>query len=230
MDSLIKEAMEVASPYTRHLGIFNPHKHPLTATVIGCGAIGSFVAVGLAKMGVRDQRLWDMDSVEIENLPVQLHVKDGIGKNKADQTAGMIGQMCPEKSEISTYGKWEGQPIKTDIVVSAVDSLEVRQGIWQTVRYDNAVKILVDARIGGQLVKLYAINPTDEKDMKLYDATFPKGDMKGSELPCTQRGVIDVSLFASAILIRQIRRWIVSQEKESYLAFNLAGEFRSIVG
>lgn len=230
MDSLVKEAMEVASPYTRHLGIFNPHKHPLTATVVGCGAIGSFVSVGLAKMGVKDQNLFDFDTVEQENLAVQLHTKSSLGKNKAKATMAMIEDMCPEKSGITTFEKWDGQAIKTDVLVSAVDSLEVRKAIWDSVKYDSAVKILLDARIGGQFIRTYAIDPTSPKDIKAYDATFPKGDMKGSELPCTERGVMDVSMFAAAILINQLRRWIVSKEKEQYLAFNLSGPLRSIMG
>jgi molybdopterin/thiamine biosynthesis adenylyltransferase len=227
---LVGEAMKIASPYVRHLGIFNPHRHQISASVIGCGAIGSFVAVGLAKMGVKNQVLFDMDTVEQENLPVQLHMRSGIGKNKAKQTAWMISEMCPEDTDIVCHEKWEGQPLKTSVVVSAVDDLEVRKAIWQEVKYDPTVKILVDARIGGTMAKVYAVSPTSEKDIKLYDATFPKNDMRGSDLPCTQRGVLDVSMFTASILINQIRRFIVSNEKETYLAFNLQGPLKSIMG
>lgn len=228
MDSLVKEALEVASPYSRHLGIFNPHKNQISATVIGCGAIGSFVAVGLAKMGVKDQTLYDFDKVEIENVPVQLHGKQWIGGNKAEATRQMIDMLSPEKSNIEIRDKWDGQSIKTDVVVSAVDDLDVRKAIWQGVKYDSAVKILVDARIGGQAMKLFAIDPCNEKDIKEYDGSLKS--TKGSELPCTERGVIDVSLFASALLIRSIRRWIVSQKKETYRVVMLDADFPNIVG
>lgn len=228
MDSLVKEALEVTSPYTRHLGIFNPHKNQISATVIGCGAIGSFVAVGLAKMGVKDQMLYDFDKVEIENVPVQLHGKQWIGGNKAEATRQMIDMLSPEKSTIEIGEKWDGQSIKTDVVVSAVDDLDVRKAIWQGVKYDGAVKLLVDARIGGQAMKLFAIDPCNEKDIKEYDGSLKS--TKGSELPCTERGVIDVSLFASALLIRSIRRWIVSKKKETYRVVMLDADFPNIVG
>ena len=229
MSTIVKETQDVASPYTRHLGIFNPHKYPISATVIGCGAIGSFVAVGLAKMGVRKQTLFDFDKVEIENLPVQLHTKAWMGKPKVEATKAAIIDSCPETPTVATFQKWDGQALKTDVVVSAVDSLHVRKAIWESVKYDSAVKILVDARIGGQFVKTYAVNPSDPKDIKLYDGTFPKGDMEGSELPCTQRGVLDVSMFSASILVNQIRRFVVSGEKEVYLAFNLSGPLRNIM-
>jgi molybdopterin/thiamine biosynthesis adenylyltransferase len=229
MDQLVKEAMEVASPYTRHLGIFNPHKHQLSATVIGCGAIGSFVAVGLAKMGVRDQTLYDFDTVEEVNIPVQLHGKQWLGANKAEATRQMIDMFSAEKLNITVKAeKWIDQPLKTDLVIAAVDDLDVRKAIWMNVKYDNAVKVLLDARIGGQAMKIYAVNPTDDKDIKEYDKSL--ASTKGSELPCTERGVIDVSLFASALLIRAARRWVVAGKKETYRVILLDADFPNIIG
>jgi sulfur carrier protein ThiS adenylyltransferase len=226
-----KEALEAASPYSRHLGIFNPHKFKLSASVVGCGAIGSFVAVGLAKMGVKDQTIFDMDKVEIENLPVQLHSKSGIGREKTEMTAEMIRESCPEDVDVATKGEWHAtDSLKTDIVVAAVDSLPVRKAIWESVKYDDSVKILVDARIGGTAMKLFAVNPIDQDDIKKYDASFPTGDMEGSELPCTERGVIDVSLFASAMMIRSIRRWVVGKKKETYRIVDLASDFPNVIG
>lgn len=225
------ELSGVTSPYTRHLGIFDPHKHPVSATIIGCGAVGSFVAVGLAKMGIKRQRLYDHDTVEIENLPVQMHGKGSIGQHKVAATYATILSACPEEDvqqmvdPIAT--KWEDQPIRTDIVVSAVDSLEVRKAIWQSVKYDPAVRILADARIGGQAMKIYAVSPVSPDDIRVYDDSFKS--MNGSELPCTERGVIDVSLFSSALIIRAIRRWITTGRKETYRVFDLSGEIPNMI-
>lgn len=230
-NDIIKDALKVASPYARHLGIFNPHHHKLSATVIGCGAIGSFVAMGLVKMGVKEQTLYDMDTVESENLPVQMHLRECMGENKAIATKALLERACPEDVDVVTKGEWHAlEHQKADIVVSAVDSLPVRKAIWEAVKYDSAVKLLVDARIGGQAMKLYAVSPSDPADIKMYDKSFPAGDMQGSELPCTERGVIDVSLLASALLIRSIRRWVVGGKKESYRVVDLAGEFPNIIG
>jgi molybdopterin/thiamine biosynthesis adenylyltransferase len=227
---IAKAAGEIASPYARHLGIFNPHKHKLSATVIGCGAIGSFVAVGLAKMGVRDQTIYDMDSVETENLPVQLHMKSWIGREKTLATKHLIEECCPEDVDVSVKGEWKAldHHPKTDIVVLAVDSLEVRKAVWETVKYDSAVSLIVDARIGGQAMKLYAVNPNDTADIKTYDGSL--ASTKGSDLPCTERGVIDVSMIASGLLIRSIRRWVVTQKKETYRVVMLDTDFPNIVG
>lgn len=229
MKDLAKAALELASPYSRHLGIFNPHKTPLSVSIIGCGAIGSFVAVGLAKMGVKEQVLWDMDVVERENLPVQMHLRKSLGKPKTDATKALVEECCPEDMDIRTFGEWRAlDHVKADVIVSAVDSLHVRKAIWQTVKYDPSCKILVDARIGGQMMKIYAINPMSSTDIKLYDASFPE-NMEGSELPCGLRGVVDVSFMATALLIRAIRRFVATGKKEAYRVANLEGEIPNIM-
>ena len=227
-EKYVDNQSEIATPFTRHLGIFDPHKNKISASIVGCGAIGSFVSVGLAKMGVVEQELFDFDKVEIENLPVQMHQKSFIGKNKAEATRETVKELCPISVDISINEKWDGQSLQSDVIVSAVDSLEVRKQIWESVKYDSSIKILVDARIGGQAIKVFAIDPSNPDDIKIYDNSLKS--TQGSELPCTERGVIDVSLFASSLLIRSIRRWIVSKQKEPYLVFDLSGKLSPMIG
>ncbi len=233
LTELVQAASSVASPYARHLGIFNPHKFDVAASIIGCGAVGSFVSVGLAKMGVKRQTLFDFDTVDKENIAVQMHEVGKIGCNKAVATRDMLTQMCPESPEIEVVSeKWDGQPLKTEIVVPAADSLRVRKQVWEQVKYDSAVKIIADARLGGQFMQVYAVDPCNPDDVKIYEASFPKDEkgMEGAELPCAERGVIDMSLFSAAFVIRAIRRYIVSGRKETMMKFNMAGELKSIVG
>lgn len=232
LSDLVKKAEGVASPYARHLGIFNPHKHNLSVSIIGCGAVGSFVSIGLAKMGVIRQTLFDFDTVDKENIAVQMHEVGKIGCNKAIATRDMLCQMCPETPEIDAVTeKWDGQALKTEIVVPAADSLRVRKQIWEQVKYDSAVKIIADARLGGQFIQVFAVDPCNPDDVKAYEASFPKDEkgMEGAELPCAERGVVDMSLFSAAFIIRSIRRFIVSGRKETMMKFNMAGEFKSIV-
>ena len=216
------------TPYARHLGIFDPHKYNLSASVVGCGAIGSFVSMGLAKMGIVRQDLFDFDKVELENLPVQMHKKESCGTNKAEATKDLLKEVCAEKVDVDVFGRWdESVSLETDIIVSAVDSLEVRKEIWEVVRLNPSHSLLVDARIGGQGIKIYAIDPMNTDDAKIYERSLEC--LKGSELPCTERGVIDVSLFASALLIRAVRRWTVKHEKETYRIFDLGSKINSML-
>ena len=55
-------------------------------TIVGCGAIGSFVAISLAKMGLTKFEIWDHDKVEEHNLPNQFFFDGDIGMNKTTAT------------------------------------------------------------------------------------------------------------------------------------------------
>lgn len=68
-----------------------------TVGVAGCGGIGSYVAIQLARMGVRHLKLCDPDHFDVSNINRQLGSgKDTIGRNKALVIGEMVHQMTPD--------------------------------------------------------------------------------------------------------------------------------------
>jgi tRNA A37 threonylcarbamoyladenosine dehydratase len=57
---------------------------------IGCGAVGSFTAFALAKMGVGSIKVYDPDRVEIHNLPNQMFAAQDCGLYKAEALRDMV--------------------------------------------------------------------------------------------------------------------------------------------
>lgn len=55
--------------------------------VIGCGGLGSWIALGLARMGVRELTLVDPDRFDRTNAPRQLVFSGDLGREKADAVA-----------------------------------------------------------------------------------------------------------------------------------------------
>ncbi len=58
--------------------------------VVGCGGLGSWTALGLAKGGVKEITLVDPDIVEEKNLNTQVYGPEDIGKYKVDALADKI--------------------------------------------------------------------------------------------------------------------------------------------
>jgi len=71
-------------------------------TIIGCGAIGSQVAVQLTKLGCEKFKLYDIDEVEAHNFVNQAYRVDQIGMNKVDALSQLIKEINP-KAEIETF-------------------------------------------------------------------------------------------------------------------------------
>ena len=52
--------------------------------ILGCGAIGSSASTQLCRMGAETFVLYDLDSVEIQNIGVSHYIWKDIGKGKVD--------------------------------------------------------------------------------------------------------------------------------------------------
>jgi molybdopterin/thiamine biosynthesis adenylyltransferase len=223
------ETEEVASYdlYKRQLGFYNPEERKTdSVSIIGLGGIGSFAAFGVGKLGVPNITLVDDDTVELHNIPNQFHSLSDPGIPKVtsmahtlahytgrDVTAieGQIGKDSP--------GSWNPK----GIVVSGVDSMKARMDIWANgrIKYNSRVSTYIDARIAGQLLVVYAVNPNDHDDCKHYQETL-HSDEDSVPAACTERGVIDVGLMAGAILTNMVRHSLTGGEISPVTTINLA--------
>jgi len=66
--------------YWRQLDIVSSEELDFPITLIGCGGIGSPVAMALVKMGCGQISLYDPDCVEAHNLPNQMYRLEDVGE------------------------------------------------------------------------------------------------------------------------------------------------------
>lgn len=190
-----------AEKYWRQMDLFDPTKTEVEATIIGCGGIGSFAAVALAKLGVKRIRLVDDDVVSLHNLPNQFFRAGDVGKLKVEALAGLLAAVCgdvevePQNRRFARGDSISGR----GVVVSAVDSMEARKMIWASCKLNPRVTLFLDGRIGGELAYLYVVNPVDLGDVRRYEATL-FDDKDAEEVPCTRRAVIYVGFAMGALM------------------------------
>lgn len=157
-------------------------------SIVGAGAIGSFTALGLLKMGFRNLILWDHDVVAVENIGTQLYGHADIGKPKVQALKAWLEKAGPENTrgrafritpihrrwtlakeerfddDDNSYEEWERN--EEGIVIFAVDSMAARKEIWDSIRafnfdsdHDYQVAWVVDARMGAEHLSLYTMKP-----------------------------------------------------------------------
>jgi molybdopterin/thiamine biosynthesis adenylyltransferase len=97
-------------------------------TIIGAGAIGSFTALSLVKMGFGNIRVFDFDTVDVVNLNSQFYRFKDIGKLKVRALADLIHEFTDVR--IEAIGKPYTGGVFAGIVISAVDSMQIRKLIW----------------------------------------------------------------------------------------------------
>jgi molybdopterin/thiamine biosynthesis adenylyltransferase len=170
--------------YSRQREIFEPDKFNLPVHVIGCGATGSWAAVMLAKLGVKELHLHDFDTVEEHNIPNQLFWaytdipyenggKEGqIGLKKVtacrDQVFWTAGIRAEEHD-----GRVTGDTLLSGIVFVLTDTMASRAEIFNKALKNNVqVPLVIETRMSTEGGRVYAFNPSSRPQNVAYAKTL----------------------------------------------------------
>lgn len=173
-------------------------------TIIGCGGIGSFTALALAKMGCTHLTIYDDDLVEDHNIPNQLYRPGDVGDLKVERLADIIKSFTGTRIETRPE-RVHGQRLQ-GIVVSGVDSMEARRRIWErSIRYKAGVPAYIDARMGAEVARVYTTRPADPDHVRFYERTLYSDD-EAMQLPCTAQAIIYNCFGIASLVAGQVKR------------------------
>jgi len=209
--------------YTRQLGIVDSEcLSALHVDLVGLGGIGSPTGMLLTKLGCRDMRVFDFDTVEEVNLCSQMYrladARDGVPKARACRSIwrDMSGVEVEAVAEDATAHQLRG------IVILAVDSMATRVALWERIRDRPQVEWLIDGRMGAESGTILTVQPVLSADRRLYESTlFP--DEEALDLPCTGRAVIYNTFWIASLICRQVKRLVMDEPVESRIDFDLDG-------
>jgi len=174
--------------FDRQHKIFDPINQKLKIHIVGVGSIGSFIALNLAKLGFNQIKITDFDIVEEHNIPNQFYRIRDIGKFKVNALQEIIKSFTNLEVEIENIKIDENYEWDLDLnslIVVAVDSMEVRQMIFEQIK-DIPVKIL-DTRMGGEMFNIYCCDLGNEEDKERYKKTLY---IQTSDLMCGEKSII----------------------------------------
>jgi hypothetical protein len=161
----------------RHLEVFDPYAFgEQRVDIIGCGATGSRVAIGLAKLGLRNLHCWDFDMIEGHNVPNQAFGIDDIGKPKVEALRDMI--LRQTEIQITAHNEaYAGQQDLGSIVFLLTDTMKSRGEIWESsIKYHPYVKLMIETRMGADQARVFAINPNDLDQIKFWEGYLYKDE------------------------------------------------------
>lgn len=206
--------------YTRQLDIVPMEKLAATTVhLIGAGGIGSPAGIALAKMGVGEIAIWDNDRVEVHNLPNQFYTMENLGKPKVSSLIYLIRQLVgngnvsgginiiPHTIRVTA----EDHKFLNGIIVAAVDSMASRKEIWAAAQRSLGVDFFIDARMGGQLLRLYSLNPHDPLAGEDYEEML-YSDEESLTLPCTAQSIIYTGLIVGGLIANAVKRFVAGEK------------------
>ena len=146
---------------------FNPSDVKEQIHIVGCGSVGSTLAENLARCGLTNFVLRDMDKVESHNIVNQMFNQRHVGMLKTEALLDILQDINPEitaKTTLNSDG-WNGQMLKGYIFL-CVDNIELRRQIVEKHMLNPMVKAVFDFRTLLESAQHYA---ADWKDKSMRD-------------------------------------------------------------
>jgi hypothetical protein len=218
MGSTVSKIELTNQEISRQLDLVPPSILDEPVTIIGAGAIGSWVALGLAKSGFKHIAVFDHDEVDVVNMSSQFYGIDDIGTLKVEALADRIEEMT---GTIITAipEKWTGMKMRGTVIMAA-DSMEVRKQIFEAHRGNLATNWLIDARMGAEIALLYAFNPNDPTSAENYEKSL-YSDAEAVQERCTAKSTTYCAIVLSGLIIKAVRDALMPGKLIRNLTLNL---------
>ena len=202
---------------TRQLDLIPMECLDMPINIVGVGAIGSFTALALVKMGMTNIRVWDHDTVSVENLSNQFYRHTDIGSNKAEALRDLIYQFTGVYIEaFPCKYNVEDPPETSGIFISAVDSMETRNLIRETLILTRGASLIIDPRMGAESYLQYAVHPkTDWYKNTMYT------DERAVQEPCTAKSTVYTATLAAGLIVKTIKNYIMGQPYPKSISWDI---------
>ncbi|MDI6852018.1 MAG: ThiF family adenylyltransferase [Deltaproteobacteria bacterium] len=130
--------------------------------VVGAGALGNFVGLGLAFSGFSNLTFMDPDVVEPTNLNRQIFFYDAVGRNKAPALAERLNQHYGTRARglIGYFGA-DTDVSPYDIIIDCVDNFETRVVLSEKAR-DHG-KLLISGGTGAAAGQVIVYDPARDR-------------------------------------------------------------------
>lgn len=141
--------------------------------VVGAGALGNFVGLGLAFAGVRSITVIDPDRVDVTNLNRQVFLADGIGRSKAEVLCERLRTLFGVQAEARLAYVRRDTPLSGyDAVFDCVDNFETRIVLSENCR--DGGRVLISGGTGPEAGQVVVYDParkngTPAEVLGLYD-------------------------------------------------------------
>lgn len=166
-----------------------------TIIVAGCGGIGSWVVLLLARMKPASMFIYDDDTVEIGNMSGQLYRNSDIGKFKVDALATMVSEYALYNSVFAVNEKFTEDTEASDIMICGFDNMRARKVFFNKWSSHVASKSLdkrknclfIDARLAAEEFQILCIKGDDEYNILRYSSEFLFSDEEADATQCSYK-------------------------------------------
>jgi len=194
--------------YKRQLSIISQDKMDVPIHVIGCGGIGSWTTLVLAKMGCSNIHVYDDDTVEDHNVASQFFSEKDLDKYKRYALADSVYEQTG--ISIKPLENIKEEEIENGIVIFALDSMEERIRLGEI--YKDRDIYIIDGRMGGLQLEVY------NSPASSYLSTTVAPDKVDRDM-CTARAICFTCVTISGLIANYVRLKLLDKLKDGGITF-----------
>lgn len=211
--------------FGRQNNTYNAATQNRVVHIVGCGSLGSYIGLLLAKLGIKNFVLWDSDSVAQHNVANQAFGNDAVGRKKTEELERIIranstwttatrNVVGPPRLTISEEENFTENSIIADedcVIFSVADSITPRQLVYNNTQ--NNV-FIIDARTGSEYGQMFCCDKSVAKDRKQYEQfamVLPPGGAEDGDC-----GMQSIAYSTAAVATMAVNSYIRFVNKQPY--------------
>lgn len=157
---------------SKSLEFFNPMQITDSIHIVGLGAIGSTLAINLARLGVEKLYIYDPDTVSNHNLANQQYRYEDVGARKVDAITSILKEINPRIQVNKTNDYWSARKPLSGYVFMCMDNMRGRNDVFRHCRTNDMVKAVFDFRMGLADAQAYAAVMESSIDVEKFNRSL----------------------------------------------------------
>ena len=198
--------------------------HSKTVTLAGCGGIGSWLALLLARTNVGYLTLYDDDIVETGNLSGQLFSRSNIGGTKVYAVADVLRDYSDYYKVRYCAQRFTPYSTSNDVMMCGFDNMEARKTYFLAWKnhllgvFDKSECLLLDGRLSAECLQVYCIQGDDDSAIQYYEEHCLFSDEEADATVCSYKQTSFMANMIAGMMTNVFVNWCA----------NLAGGFRPV--
>ena len=166
-----------------------------TVIVAGCGGIGSWTTLLLARMKPASMFIYDNDIIEAVNMSGQLYSQSDLGRPKVSALAEMIRNYADYGSVFAISERFTEESEASDIMICGFDNMAARKlffnkwlsHVQSKPEEERKNCLFIDGRLAAEEFQVLCIKGDDEYNINRYNNEFLFSDAEADETICSYK-------------------------------------------
>ena len=184
----------------------------------GCGGIGSWTILQLARMNPAALFMYDDDTVEQANMSGQLYCQEDVGKAKVDAMADMVKSYTTMRNIYAIKDKFTTNSEAGDIMICGFDNMKARKTFYNSWKNHVLSKpeeerykcLFLDGRLSINVLQVLCLTGNCYYDWEEYEKNYLFSDTQAEETQCSLKQTTYLACMIGSMIVNLFTNFVAN--------------------